>query len=58
MLKNVRKQQGAKECGLYAIANATSIALSRDPLKIVYNEAQMRHHLIECFRNGNLELFP
>ena len=41
ILKKVQKQQGAKECGLHAIANAISITLSKDPLKIVYNEAQM-----------------
>ena len=46
VLKNVQKQQGGRECGLYAIANATSIALG---LKIVYNEAQMRQHLVDCF---------
>ena len=58
MLKNVQKQQGAKEFGLYAIAaNATSIALGKDPLKIVYNEARLCHHLIKCFRKETLELF-
>ena len=46
VLKNVQKQQGGRECGLIAIANATSIALG---LKIVYNEAQMRQHLVDCF---------
>ena len=54
----MQKQQGAKERGLYAIVNATSIAISKDPMKIVYNDAQMHHHIIECFRNGNLEWFP
>ena len=56
ILKNVQKQQGAKECGLHAIANATSIALSKDPLKIVYNEAQMCHHLVKCFRKETFSL--
>lgn len=31
ILKNVQKQQGAMECGLHAIANATSIALAKIP---------------------------
>ena len=31
--KNVQKQQGGRECGLYAIANATSLAYGKDPIK-------------------------
>ena len=58
VLKGVQKQQGGKECGLYAIANATSIALGKDPLKLHYNEALMREHLVHCFSNKDLEQFP
>ena len=58
ILKGVQKQHGGKECGLYAIANATSIALGKDPLKLHYNEALMREHLVHCFLNKDLEQFP
>ena len=58
VLKHVQKQQGGKECGLYAIANATSIAYGKDPLKMKYNELLMREHLIQCFSKNDLELFP
>ena len=58
ILKNVQKQQGGKECGLYAIANATSVAHGKDPLKMNYTESLMREHLTRCFSNGTLELFP
>jgi len=57
-LKGVQKQQGRKECGLYAIANAISIALGKDPLKLHCNEALMREHLVRCFSNKDLEQFP
>ena len=38
-----------KKYGLYIIANATSIALGKDPLKLHYNEALMREHLSTAF---------
>ena len=34
--KNVKKQQGGSECGLYAIANATSLVHGKDPVSITY----------------------
>ena len=58
VLEGVPKQQEGKECGLYAIAKATSIAEGKNPLKLSYNEALMREHLLHCFSNRKLELFP
>lgn len=58
ILKGAQKQQGGKECGLYAIANATSIALGKDPLNLHYTEALMREHLSHCFSNEDLQQFP
>lgn len=58
VLKGVQKQQGGKECGLYAIANATSIAFGRDPLELSYNEVAMRKHLVEYFSCQDLKPFP
>ena len=29
-----------------------------NPLKLSYDEALMREHLLHCFSNRNLELFP
>ena len=56
ILKGVQKQLGRKECGLYATANATSIALRKDPLKLSYTDMLMREHLIHCFSNKNSNL--
>ena len=58
VLKKVQKQQGRAECGLYAIANATSIAYERDPSQLVYCEKEMRQHLVNCFSQNDLEPFP
>ena len=34
IVEGVQKQRGGKECGLYAIVNATSVAFGKDPVKI------------------------
>ena len=49
ILKGVQKQLGRKECGLYATANATSIALRKDPLKLSYNDMLMLSTLSAAF---------
>jgi len=58
VVKEVQKQETGAECGLYAVANATSIAFGMDPTKLVYNEARMRAHLVHCFSQKDLEPFP
>ena len=57
ILKDMQKQQGGKDCGLYEIVNATSTALGKDPLKLHYNEALLREYLVRCFSNKDLEQF-
>ena len=49
------KQQGEKECGLFAIAAATSIITNNN---FSYQEQQMRGHLLECFQKNALTQFP
>ena len=39
--KKVQKQRGGNECGLYAIANATSLAYGKDPINMTYIELVM-----------------
>ena len=58
IVKGVQKQLGDKECGLYAIANATSVAFGKDPSKMAYQESVMREHLYQCFSRETLEVFP
>ena len=53
----VQTQQGAVDCGLYAIAFATAICNGNSPQKMVFNQAQMRQHLIESIDNKNLNIF-
>lgn len=47
---NVEKQIGRIECGLYAIAYWISLANGQDPCKVVYDQREMREHLISHFK--------
>ena len=58
VVKNVQKQAAGAECGLYAIANTTSIAFGKDPTMLVYHEKHMREHLAHCFSHKDFEPFP
>ena len=55
--KNVRKQTGQSDCGLYAIAYTFDIISGRSPDRIVYNQSVMRTHLAKCIENS-LSSFP
>ena len=51
LVNGIQKQAGGTECGLFAIAFATTIAFHGDPAVTTYNQALMRSHLIHCFRD-------
>lgn len=53
-----QKQVGAVDCGLFAIAFATSIAFGDDPSTRRYSQETMRGHLLTCFQSHHFELFP
>ena len=53
---NVTKQSGASDCGLFAVAYITHIASGLDPSLCVFDQANMRKHLIECFEKK--QIFP
>ena len=53
-----RKQKGVKDCGIFAIAFATAIAHGLNPSRQNFNQQAMRAHLVDCFHNKLLTLFP
>ena len=53
-----QKQKGCKDCGLYAIAIATSICFGLRPTKQVFRQDLMRIHLVNCFNQGSITPFP
>ena len=44
-----QKQEGSKDCGLFAIAIATAIAYGADITVLRFNQAATRSHLVQCF---------
>ena len=53
-----RKQIGAKDCRIFAIAFATAIAHGLNPSRQNFNLQAMRAHLVDCFNNKLLTPFP
>ena len=57
-LMNVAKQVGAVNCGLLAIATLTCLALGDDPTTVVFNDDELRPHLINIFESKRISAFP
>ena len=51
-------QQGVVDCGLFAIANAVSLARKIEPTNVTYVQSQLRAHLINCFQECKMISFP
>ena len=58
IIKHSQKQNNGEDCGLFAIANATAISNGVDPCKIKLIEHLLRTHLMKCFDEGIMTLFP
>ena len=50
------KQLGTKDCGLFAIAIATTLATGEKTL--MYDHAKMRAHLVKCLDDTHFTPFP
>ena len=53
-----QKQMGTKDCGLFAIAYATALALGQNPSKLTFYQESMRSHFVACLEQEKLTLFP
>jgi len=51
-------QLGVKDCGLFAIAVACDLCQGVDPYKVLYDQDEMRSHLVKCFEEGDITSFP
>ena len=54
----VQKQQGSKDCGLFAIAIMASLAFNENPSCVLYKQNHLRTHLLDCFTNKRFTPFP
>lgn len=50
--------QGNYNCGVFAIANAFTIAAGSDPCQVNFEQSQMRLHLVRCIAHGEIITFP
>ena len=54
----VQWQSGASDCGIFALAFATSLCLGQDPAAVSYDQAHMRSHLLACLTSSKITPFP
>ena len=51
-------QSGSYDCGLFAIAFATALALGEKPELFFFDQWNMRAHLRQCLESGEMKMFP
>ena len=56
--KSVQQQGNGVDCGVYAIAFATSLVYGSNPEKESCGRKKIRPHLVECLKIGKLTPFP
>ena len=50
-------QSGGSDCGLFAIATATSLCYGIPPSTVLWDQNRMRKHLVECLESGKMVPF-
>ena len=53
-----QKQIGAKDCGVFALANAFHFANGDDISHINFDQCKMRSHIVKCFMEEKLAPIP
>ena len=46
------------DCGLFALANITTLAHGEQPASVVYDQKLMRRHYLQCLENLEIRPFP
>ena len=57
-LGSINKQKGSTDCGLFAVAITTTLALGLDPAGITYHPSGLHCHLVKCLETGKFTMFP
>ena len=55
---SVQQQTNDSDCGVVAIAFATSLAFGTDPKHVTFDTCRMRPHLAACLKDKKLSMFP
>ena len=56
--EDVQVQRGSSDCGLFALAFATSLCHGEDPGQLNYVQHELREHLLVCLQNRTITPFP
>ena len=56
--RNVQKQLGGSDCGLFALAFITTVLNNQDPTALCFEQNKMRRHLRKCLENKTPLPFP
>ena len=57
-IQPLQEQVGGTDCGLFAIAVITAIAHGKDPSQLQVKHEERRDHLLKCFKDEHITLFP
>ena len=57
-LVSISKQKGSTDCGLFAVAITTILALGLDPAGIICQQNSLHYHLVKYLENGKFTTFP
>ena len=56
--RDVQRQKGPNDCGLFCLANLFSLCNGIDPSQLGYKQKEMRAHYNKCLHSKNFEAFP
>ncbi len=56
--ENVQQQIGGDDCGLFALAFATSLCYKDVPSLIFYDQISLRNHYVKCIEDNEIQPFP
>ena len=57
-VRSVQQQESCYDCGPFSIATAIEVCFGNNPELATFDQRKMRAHLIECFEERKLSLFP
>ena len=55
---NVAKQSGVMDCALFAMAFTAHLAFGKDPTSVVFDQKELRSHLLAMLTSGKVSTFP
>ena len=53
-----QKQRGTKDCGLFPIANETTLACGQNPSKLGFRQESVQSHFVTCLEQNKLVSIP